>query len=264
MFYHSCSISIIVNKHNYSCIWKKLPWLRKGTSIQVVGTWGIWETICLSGLILQLGHGGPERGRDFSMDAKIWEPRISDSHFFAVSITKYCGICWDLKQEIGKVTLLVKNALARAGDIRDVGSTPGSGGSLGEGHGKPFRYSCLRNPLDSGTWLSRLNLAHAMCCFVSFTCLYSLNPPHGLQPTRLFCPWNSPGKHAGVGSYFLLQGIFLTQGSNPGLPHCRQILYSLSHRGSPPKCLYYYNFYFRESEIEVHSNFITYPASWCC
>ena len=57
--------------------------------------------------------------------------------------------------------------------------------------------------------------------------------PHGLGPDRLFCPWNSPGKNTGVGSCSLLQGIFPTQGSNPGLPHCRQILYHLSHQGSP-------------------------------
>ena len=52
---------------------------------------------------------------------------------------------------------------------------------------------------------------------------------HGLQPTRLLCPWNSPGKNTGVGCHFLLQGIFLTLGSNPGLLHSRQILYCLSH-----------------------------------
>ena len=57
--------------------------------------------------------------------------------------------------------------------------------------------------------------------------------PHGPQPTRLLCPWNSPGKNIGVGSHFLLQGIFPTQGSNPGLLHCRQILYHLSHQGNP-------------------------------
>ena len=51
---------------------------------------------------------------------------------------------------------------------------------------------------------------------------------HDLWSTRLFCPWNSPGKSAGVGSHSLLQGIFLTQGSNSGLSHCRQILYHLS------------------------------------
>ena len=45
--------------------------------------------------------------------------------------------------------------------------------------------------------------------------------PHGLWPTRLLCPWNSLGKNNGVGSHSLLQGIFLTQGSNLGLLHCR-------------------------------------------
>ena len=56
--------------------------------------------------------------------------------------------------------------------------------------------------------------------------------PHGLQPIRLLCPWSSPGKNTGVGCHALLQGIFPTQGSNPGLLHCRQILW-LSHQGSP-------------------------------
>ena len=51
--------------------------------------------------------------------------------------------------------------------------------------------------------------------------------------SRLLCPWNSPGKNAGAGSHSLLQEIFLAQGSNPGLLHCRQILYCLSHQGSP-------------------------------
>ena len=45
----------------------------------------------------------------------------------------------------------------------------------------------------------------------------------------LYSPWNSPGQNTGVNSFSLLQGIFPTQGSNPGLPHCRQILYQLSH-----------------------------------
>ena len=44
---------------------------------------------------------------------------------------------------------------------------------------------------------------------------------------------DSPGKNTGVGCHALLQGIFPTQGSNPGLPHFRQILYQLSHQGSP-------------------------------
>ena len=54
-----------------------------------------------------------------------------------------------------------------------------------------------------------------------------------LWPHGLYSPWNSLGQNTGVGSLSLLQGIFPTQGSNPGLPHCRQILYQLSHKGSP-------------------------------
>ena len=52
---------------------------------------------------------------------------------------------------------------------------------------------------------------------------------HGLYPARLLCPWDSPGKNTGVVCHSLLQGIFPTHGSNPGLPHYRQILYCLSH-----------------------------------
>ena len=48
-----------------------------------------------------------------------------------------------------------------------------------------------------------------------------------------YSPWNSPGLDSGVGSLSLLQGIFPTQVSNPGLPHCRWIIYQMSHHGSP-------------------------------
>ena len=54
-----------------------------------------------------------------------------------------------------------------------------------------------------------------------------------LWPRGLYSPWNSPGQNTGVGSLSLLQGIFPTQGSNPGLLHWRQLLYQLSHKGSP-------------------------------
>ena len=54
-----------------------------------------------------------------------------------------------------------------------------------------------------------------------------------LQDNGLYSPWNSPGQNTGVGSLSLLQRIFPTQGSNPGLLHCRPILYHLSHQGSP-------------------------------
>ena len=52
---------------------------------------------------------------------------------------------------------------------------------------------------------------------------------------QLHSPWNSPGQNTGVGNFSLLQGVFPTKRLNPGLPHCRQILYQLSHQGSPRK-----------------------------
>ena len=54
-----------------------------------------------------------------------------------------------------------------------------------------------------------------------------------LQPHGLYSLWNSLGQITGVGSLSLLQEIFPTQGLNPGLPHCRWILYQLSHEGNP-------------------------------
>ena len=54
---------------------------------------------------------------------------------------------------------------------------------------------------------------------------------HGLQPARL-CPWNFPGKNTGVSCHFVLQGIFLTQGSNPHLLHWQAASLPLSYQGS--------------------------------
>ena len=58
---------------------------------------------------------------------------------------------------------------------------------------------------------------------------------NSLWPHGLYNPWNSLGQNTGVGSLSLLQGIFPTQGSNPGLPRCRHILYQLSHKESSRK-----------------------------
>ena len=76
----------------------------------------------------------------------------------------------------------------------------------------------------------KLALSKWSCSVVSVSL-----PPHGLQPPRLLRLrlWDFPGKSTGVGCRFLLQRIFPTQGLNPGLPHCRQMLYPLSHQGSP-------------------------------
>ena len=78
---------------------------------------------------------------------------------------------------------------------------------------------------------------------VAQSCLTLCNPMD-YSPARLLCPWGSPGKNTGVGCPSLLQEVFPTQGSNPGLSHCRQILYCLSHQGSPPP---------KETCVEVYS-----------
>ena len=53
---------------------------------------------------------------------------------------------------------------------------------------------------------------------------------NSLRPHELYSPWNSAGQNTGVSNLSLLQGIFPSQGSNPGDPYCRRILYQLSHR----------------------------------
>ena len=75
---------------------------------------------------------------------------------------------------------------------------------------------------------------------ITSLCVYSATQPCptlcdlvDCSPLGFSCPWDFPGKNTGVGCHFLLQGIFLTRGSNPGLLHCRQILYHLIHWGSP-------------------------------
>ena len=60
----------------------------------------------------------------------------------------------------------------------------------------------------------------------------ALCDPMDCSLTRLLCPWDFSSKSTGVGCHFLLQGIFPTRGSNPGLLYCRQTLYQLSHKGS--------------------------------
>ena len=72
-----------------------------------------------------------------------------------------------------------------------------------------------------------------MTCLLSHSIVsYSLWLP-GLQPPRLLCPWDFPGKNTELGCHFLLQGIFQTQGSDPHLLSWRRIPYPLSHQGSP-------------------------------
>ena len=83
---------------------------------------------------------------------------------------------------------------------------------------QPWRIPCLEvssgdTPFNQCSVVkSRKNSESVSCSVMS----YSLQP-HGLLPTRLLCPWNFQGKNTGMGCHFLLQGVFLTQGSNQSL-----------------------------------------------
>ena len=88
-----------------------------------------------------------------------------------------------------------------------------------------------------------------MCVLVTKSCPTLVIP--WTVPARVLCPWDSSGKNTGVGCHFLLQEIFLTQESNPGLLHCRQMIYQLSYEGSPEKVIGITNCHF----INVGKNF---------
>ena len=77
---------------------------------------------------------------------------------------------------------------------------------------------------------------------LSHSVVFDSMRPHGLQPARLLYPWGFPGKNTQVSGHALLQGIFPTPGSNPGLPHGRQILYHLSPPEKPSKFTNYLNY----------------------
>ena len=82
----------------------------------------------------------------------------------------------------------------------------------------------------------RFNFLYVPLSFVLFSPGWSESHSvmsNSLWPHGVYNPWNSLGQNTGMGSLSLLQGIFPTQGLNPGLPNCRQIHYQLSHKGSP-------------------------------
>ena len=80
-------------------------------------------------------------------------------------------------------------------------------------------------------WLLWHNVS-CVLCLATQLCPALCDPMHCSRPGSPV-HGDSPGKSTGVGCHALLRGIFPTQGSNPGLLHCRQILYQLSHQGSP-------------------------------
>ena len=93
----------------------------------------------------------------------------------------------------------------------------------------PFLFQCPSNMLA----IKKRCLKESQPSLLKVKSLSHVQPFATPWTIDHLCPWDSPGKNAGVGCHFLLQGIFPTQGSNPGLLHCRQTLYPLSHQGSP-------------------------------
>ena len=78
---------------------------------------------------------------------------------------------------------------------------------------------------------------------------------------RLLCPWNSPGKNTGVGCHFLLQGIFLIQGLNPGLPHCGRGLSTDCLPTEPPGSIILSEAWTSPPVPLLPSNLPTHPAT---
>ena len=95
-------------------------------------------------------------------------------------------------------------------------------------------WKCQRNnrSLSINEVLPFLPVKVKMKMLLAQLCPTLCDPMDCSPPGSSVCPWDSPGKNPGVGSSFLLQGIFPTQGLNPGFLHHRQILYHLSHQGS--------------------------------
>ena len=157
-----------------------------------------------------------------------------------------------------------KESISSAGDH---GSMPGLWRALEKGMSTQCSVLAWRIPMDRWAWRATVTKSHKESDTIEYSAehihvhglyyykkiytigiVYTLNiaflhsntrwsrsvmsnslQPCGLYPTRLLHPWDFLSKGTGVGCHFLLPGIFLTQGSNPGLPHCRQTLYHLSH-----------------------------------
>ena len=130
------------------------------------------------------------------------------------------------------VAQMVKNLPAVRGDL---GFIPGLGTSPGGGFGNPLQYSCLENPhgqrslggySPSDQIRSVAQSCPTLCDPIDCTV-------HGLLQARIPAEPEGKANYTEVGTLSLLQGIFPTQELNQGLPHGRQILYQLSHKGSP-------------------------------
>ena len=105
--------------------------------------------------------------------------------------------------------------------------------------GRLLEWFCLEW-LDDPVWRAKVMMGIWSYCEISpflytVLCLAMSDSlqSHGQRSLAGYSPWDSLGKSTGVGCHALHQGVCPTQGSNPGLLHCRQILYHLNHQGSP-------------------------------
>ena len=117
---------------------------------------------------------------------------------------------------------VVKNPPAYEGDARDVDLIPGWERSPGGGNGNLLHSTVFERLIrflrEDSSYYTK----------VSHSVMSNSLRPHGL-----YSPWNSPGPNTRLGTIPFSRGIFPTQGLNPGLPHCRWIVYQLSHQGNP-------------------------------
>ena len=93
-----------------------------------------------------------------------------------------------------------------------------------------FEYILFKTLFTWGILLQYIELRRYLCSVNHSSRVWLFATPWTIA-LSLLCPWNSPGRTTGMDCHFILQRIFLTLGSNPGLLHCRQILYHLSHQG---------------------------------
>ena len=97
-----------------------------------------------------------------------------------------------------------------------------------------WKHKKRKRPTENKCKTIKKMVVGSCMCVLSCSVMSDSLWPHGLYPARLLHPWISQAKILEwVASHSLLQGIFLTHGSNPSLLHCRRILYLLSHQGSP-------------------------------
>ena len=98
----------------------------------------------------------------------------------------------------------------------------------------PKVYSLASCSPKNSVWTTVFSQELVVCvCVLGHSVMSDSSQPPERSLWSSFVSGDSLGKNTGVGCHALLQGIFPTQGSNPGLPHCRQVLHCLNHQGSP-------------------------------